>query len=154
MNQLTSLYGELLGSSVYQKSEENIDSVQYSRVFNAFKNLRSFWSKALFIVYLKDYSSESMRAIGDKLVRDMHHADMNTYIKRVQPHITEINRTTFRDQKELLPTMVDKLTEFGEKEYVAISRMIYHNATDNDWVIDNKYVVLTQKAKDEILIPY
>jgi hypothetical protein len=147
------LYDSLVGATAFHKEEENIRPKEYKIILEDFAKIKSFWGKALFIVYLRTYKDKSKKAIGNKILRDLKMKEPEVYKRHVEPFMRELNRRIFTNPVGLMDNLVDKLMEYGEDEFVSLCRVIYH-AGGNDWVTESKKVTLSMNSISLIIKSY
>lgn len=147
MNAVVEILGDkLVGATMYHKSEENIRQKDYIRILADFSKLKSFWSKACFLVFLSLHTkNKSVKAISGKITRKLKTQDGAVFHRHIEPFISEINRQAFTDStgKILANKLVDKLMEYGNEEFVILSRVVY--SAGYSWGYNIKGVSLTKE---------
>ena len=146
MNEVVKVLGDkLVGATMYHKSEENIRQKDYVRILADFVKLKSFWSKACFLVFLSLHKNKSVKAISGKITRKLKTQEGAVFHRHIEPFISEINRQSFTDStgKILANKLVDKLMEYGNEEFVILSRVVY--SAGYNWGYKIKGVSLTKE---------
>jgi len=147
------LFDKLVGATMYHKEEEQIRAKDYKVIMADFKDIKSFWGKALFIVYLRTYKDKSTKAIGNKILRDLKVKEPEVFKRHIEPFVKDLNRRTFTNPVGIMDNLIDKMVEYGETEFVSLCRVIYQ-AGNNEWVTESKKVKLPMSSILLITKPY
>jgi len=117
---------KLVGSGAFRKDEELITMKRLARVTKDLNNLKTFWSKACFLVFLELHKHDAeMRAIGGKLKREFQFDELAIFKRHIEPYYNEIKRLQFTGKKELAEKIADTLYERGETEFITVCRCVY-----------------------------
>lgn len=121
------LVTKLVGSGAFRKDEDIITMKRLARVTKDFNTLKSFWSKACFLVFLELHKNDAeIRAIGGKLKRELQFDELAIFKRHIEPYYSEIKRLQFSGKiVELAEKVSDALYERGEDEFVCLCRCIF-----------------------------
>ena len=124
---LDTLIDKLTGSTYYHKSEEHIRRKDYLAINKDFSEIKSFWGKACFIVFLQLHKNKSIKAIGGKLYRKLKSQENAIFKRHIEPLHKEINRLQFTDGSgvKISDKVMDRLMEYGEREFVLLCKVIH-----------------------------
>lgn len=145
------LLDQLIGSTMYHKEEDKIKPREYKELFRDFSSLKTFWGKALYLVYLRQYKDNSKKAIANKIIRDLKVRDGQVYKRHIEHFIKDLNRQSFTNPPAIMDSLIDHLAEYGEQEFTILARIIYH--LGNEWVVMSKKVLISKDSIEIIKKP-
>lgn len=141
---------KLSGSIMSHKSEKHIKRKDFLRIQNDFNQIKSFWGKACFLVFLTLHKNKSVKASGEKLIRRLKTTEGAVFKRHIEPFIKDINRQAFTDSKgvKIREKVQDKLMEYGEDEFITLCRVIY--SAGYDWIGEIQNVSLRYHKLQEL----
>lgn len=150
------LTDRLVGSTYYHKSEELIKRKDYLKILSDFNEIKSFWGKACFILFLKLHKNKAISVISGKLLRRLKSQEEAVYKRHIEPLYKEISRLEFTNNsgEKISEKVMDRLTEYGEREFTILCRVIFSSGGVK--YLDNmlNLVSFTPKMLEEIKQKY